>query len=76
MCLAVPGKIIRIDRSVPELAMAETDFGGILKRICVQWVEVETGDYILAHAGMAIAVIDPAEAQRTLDDFDAILRSL
>lgn len=76
MCLAIPGEIISIDRATPELAMAKTDFGGIVKNICVQWVEVKTGDYILAHAGMAIAVVDPVEAKKTLDDFDVIIRSL
>ena len=31
MCLAIPGKIISIDRSEPELAMARVDFSGITK---------------------------------------------
>ena len=35
MCLAVPGKIISIDRSIPEMTMAKVDFGGILKNICI-----------------------------------------
>lgn len=26
MCLAVPGKIISIDRSIPEMTMAKVDF--------------------------------------------------
>ncbi|MDR1919243.1 MAG: HypC/HybG/HupF family hydrogenase formation chaperone [Tannerellaceae bacterium] len=76
MCLAIPGKIISIDRSTPELAMAKVDFGGILKTICVEWVEARPGDYILAHAGMAISTLDPEEARKTLDDFASILRSL
>ena len=53
MCLAVPGKIISIDRSIPEMTMAKVDFGGILKNICIEWVDVIQGDYILAHAGLA-----------------------
>ncbi|MDR1644255.1 MAG: HypC/HybG/HupF family hydrogenase formation chaperone [Tannerellaceae bacterium] len=76
MCLAIPGKIISVDRSVPELAMAKVDFGGICKDICVQWVEATEGDYVLAHAGMAIAVVDAVEAGKTIDAFDAIVRSL
>jgi hydrogenase expression/formation protein HypC len=56
--------------------MARTDFGGIVKNICVQWVEARAGDYILAHAGMAIAMVDPAEAEKTLNDFETIIRSL
>lgn len=68
MCLAVPGKIISIDRTTPELTMAKVDFGGIVKNICIQWLEVTEGDYILAHAGMAISAIDAEEARLTWDD--------
>lgn len=68
MCLAVPGKIISIDRSIPELTMAKVDFGGIQKNICIQWIDVAEGDYILAHAGMAISVLDTKEAEETLED--------
>ena len=63
MCLAVPGKIISIDETVPELKMAKVDFNGIVKKICIQWVDAGLGDYILAHAGMAISVMDEAHAR-------------
>ena len=76
MCLAIPGKIIDIDETIPELKMAKVDFGGIVKPICVQWLEVGVGDYILAHAGMAISQLDEQEAEQTLNDFDAIARSI
>lgn len=76
MCLAVPGKIISIDGSIPELKMAKVDFGGMMKNICIQWVEACEGDYILAHAGMAISLIDAGEAEKTLADFEAIALSL
>ena len=68
MCLAVPGKIISIDQRIEDLAMAKVDFGGIIKNICIQWVDVAEGDYILAHAGMAISVVDTQEAEQTLAD--------
>ncbi len=74
MCLAIPGKIVTIDRHIPELAMAEVDFGGIVKTICVEWVEAGIGDYILAHAGMAIAKIDTLEAEATLHDLGQLSR--
>jgi hydrogenase expression/formation protein HypC len=72
MCLAVPGKIISIDDTIPDLKMAKVDFGGIVKSICVQWLDARNGDYILAHAGMAISLLDEQEAKQTLDDFDTI----
>lgn len=76
MCLAVPGKIISIDLSVPELRMARVDFGGMIKNICIQWVEASEGDYILAHAGMAVSVVNEEYAEQTLADFDTIARSI
>jgi hydrogenase expression/formation protein HypC len=76
MCLALPGKVLSIDASTPELKMAKVDFGGIIKSICIQWMDAEPDDYILAHAGMAISKINKKEAEETLADFDAICRSL
>ncbi|WFE84321.1 HypC/HybG/HupF family hydrogenase formation chaperone [Parabacteroides chongii] len=74
MCLAVPGKIVSIDRSMPDLAMAKVDFSGITKDICIQWVDATEGDYILAHAGMAISVVNAREAEETLEDLKKLER--
>ena len=74
MCLAVPGKIISIDRSVPALAMAKVDFSGVTKDICIQWVDAAEGDYVLAHAGMAISVVNAREAEETLEDLKKLER--
>ncbi len=74
MCLAVPGKIVSIDRSMPDLAMAKVDFSGITKDICIQWVDATEGDYILAHAGMAISVVNAREAEETLKDLKKLER--
>ena len=68
MCLAVPGKIISIDVSDPELKMAKVKFGEIVKDICIQWVEdVTEGDYIIAHIGTALSKLDEADAKATLE---------
>ena len=68
MCLAVPGKIISIDVSDPELKMAKVNFGEIVKDICIQWVEdVTEGDYIIAHIGPALSKLDEADAKATLE---------
>ena len=67
MCLAVPGKVITIDHSDPELKMAKVDFSGITKEISVQWLpEVKEGDYVLAHVGIALNIIDEEDARETL----------
>ena len=68
MCLAIPGKIISIDESDPELKMAKVQFGEIVKDICIQWVDdAEVGDYILAHVGTALSKVDEKDAKFTLD---------
>jgi hydrogenase expression/formation protein HypC len=68
MCLAVPGKIISIDDSDPELKMARVKFGEISRDICIQWVnDLSEGDYIIAHIGTALGKIDEADAKATLE---------
>lgn len=74
MCLAIPGKIVSIDRSEPDLTMAKVDFSGIVKNICIQWVDVAEGDYILAHAGMAISIVNAQVAEETLEDLKKLQR--
>jgi len=68
MCLAVPGKILSIDESNPELRMARVQFGEAIREICIQWIDdASVGDYILAHVGTALSKIDEADALFTLD---------
>ena len=46
--------------------MAQTDFGGIVKQICLEYTpEVVIGDYVLVHVGFALGKVDEGEAQRT-----------
>ena len=67
MCLAVPGKVVTIDKSNPELKMAKVSFGGVLKEVCVQWLpDVKIGDYVLVHVGFALNKIDEKDAEETL----------
>ena len=68
MCLAVPGKIVSIDDSNPELRMAKVNFGGIMKDICIQWLDdIKIGDYVLAHVGFALNKIDEKDAEETIE---------
>ena len=67
MCLAVPGKVVSIDDSNPELKMAKVNFGGVSKEVCVQWLpNVDVGDYVLVHVGFALNKIDEKDAEETL----------
>lgn len=67
MCLAVPGKIISIDRSDAAMLMAEVSFGGIIKKICLDFLpESKPGDYVMVHVGFAISRVDENEALESL----------
>ena len=72
MCLAIPGKVIQILNPDGAIRYAIVDFGGIMKEICIAWVDAKINDYILAHAGMAISVIDEEEARLTIDALNKV----
>jgi hydrogenase expression/formation protein HypC len=62
MCLSLPGKIVSIDNS-SEIKMAIVDFGGVRRDICIEWVpEAKINDYVLAHVGTALTLMDEAAA--------------
>ena len=68
MCLAVPGRLLDIDGDDALTRQGRVAFGGIVKRANLAYVpEACPGDYVLVHAGFAIAVIDEHEAAKTLD---------
>jgi len=69
MCLGIPGEVVQIGDGEPgEPRMGRVDFGGVVKDICLVCVpEAEIGDYVIVHAGLAIARVDEAEAVRVFD---------
>jgi hydrogenase expression/formation protein HypC len=68
MCLAIPMRIVALDGV---MAVAEVD--GVSRRVRLDLLpEVSLGDYVLIHAGLAIARVDAAHAEETL----SLLRSL
>mgnify|MGYP001481480620 FL=1 len=66
MCLAIPGKILDIDRASQPL-MGKVSFGGIQKQICLELTPDATiGEYVIVHVGFAISKMDETEALETL----------
>ena len=64
MCLGIPGRVIETWRD-HEILMGKVDFGGVLKRVCLEHVpEVQPGGYVLVHVGFALSQIDEAEAHK------------
>ena len=71
MCLAIPGKIIDIDKNKEH---AVVDYGdGTKRKANVTLIEAKVGDYVLVHAGFAIEVLNKKEAEETLDLFREML---
>jgi len=69
MCLGVPGKILETYES-GSLRMGRIDYGGVAKEACLAYVpEAKAGDYVLVHAGFALNVLSPKEAEETLKAF-------
>jgi hydrogenase expression/formation protein HypC len=69
MCLAIPGKIISISNQLDEtFRYGKVTFGGILKEVNLCMVpDAVVGDYVLVHVGVAISIVDEAEAKITFD---------
>lgn len=65
MCLAVPMKVTAIDGDD-----ITVELSGVSQRARRDLLdEVALGDHVIVHAGYAISVLDPEEAQAALDVF-------
>ncbi len=65
MCLAIHVRVESLQAEGDGLLMGRVSFGGIVREICLACVpEVKVGDYVLAHVGMAIGIVDEEEARR------------
>jgi len=72
MCLAIPGKVLKIDEQV-----ATVDFGGARRDVRLDLLEnVRKGDYVLVHAGYAIQVIDETDAKEILSFWEEVTRGV
>lgn len=68
MCLAIPGRIVEVRGEDPLLRTGRIDFGGIVKDVNLAYTpEARPGEYVLAHVGFAMTVIDEAEALHILE---------
>lgn len=66
MCLAIPGKIERLEMG-SDIKMGVVAFGGVTRSVCLDLVpEAKVGDYVLVHVGFALSRLDAVEAQETL----------
>jgi hydrogenase expression/formation protein HypC len=73
MCLAVPVRVTALfdDQWV------DIEVGGIRTRVSIGLIDdVKVGDYVIVHAGFAIARLDVEEAEKTLALFAEIAAHL
>ncbi|MFC1798717.1 HypC/HybG/HupF family hydrogenase formation chaperone [Thermodesulfobacteriota bacterium] len=62
MCLAIPSKVIRVDKDI-----ATIDVSGVRREASIVLIDdVHIGDYVIVHAGYAIQKIDEDAAMETL----------
>jgi hydrogenase assembly chaperone HypC/HupF len=70
MCLAIPGKIVRIEGDIGEI-----DFGGVIRKANITMVEAKVGEWAVIHAGFAIEIMDEEEARETIALWNEVLES-
>lgn len=70
MCIAFPGRIV----SLTQDGSAIVDIGGVSRTVSTALLaeEVQSGDYVISHAGYAIQRIDEVTARENL----ALLREI
>src|SRR6185436_12542124 len=62
MCLAVPGRILRLFEA-DDTVMSDVDFGGVVKQVCLQYIpDAAVGDYVIVHVGFALQKLDENSA--------------
>ena len=71
MCLAVPMRVVELD---PPMGVVELE--GIRRQVFLGFLEgIETGDYVLVHAGCAVERLRPEEAAADLEMFRQLLEA-
>jgi hydrogenase expression/formation protein HypC len=73
MCLGVPGKVVEWIDQDPIFGRAIIEFGSVRRECQMACTpDAKIGEYVIVHAGIAIAIIDAKEAERTLQDLSDI----
>lgn len=68
MCLAIPGRIVRLLGDEDADRSAEIDYGIALKTASLVYTpEARVGDYVIVHAGFATRIVPEEEAKESLE---------
>lgn len=68
MCLGIPVPIVKLI----DQYYAEVKIGDVSKKINVSMVDAKVGDFVILHAGFAISVVSPEEAEKTYKMLESI----
>lgn len=68
MCLAIPGKIIKIDNN-----KATIEYAGEQRQAIVQDIEVKEGDFVLVQQGFVMQKVDEKEAMESINAWNKLL---
>lgn len=76
MCLGIPGKIVRWIQKDSLFSRAEVEFSGVRREVHMACTpDANVGQFVIVHAGIAICVLDEAEAAKTLAEFETLAES-
>ena len=64
MCVAVPGKVVEIEKNI-----AQVDVNGTKLKIDISLIPAKVGDYVLIHAGCALEVLKEETAMEMIQLF-------
>lgn len=63
MCLAIPGRITRLYQRADGAPMAEADFAGETRQVCLAYLpHLQVGMYTIVHAGFALSEVSAEQA--------------
>ncbi len=71
MCYAIPAKVVEIHNNI-----GIVDYFGEKRKVLVEFIDVEVGDYVYAQGGIAVNKISPVEAEQILDTWKEAFFSL
>ncbi len=69
MCLAIPGRIVSVGGEPPLFRRGRVAFGTLVKEVSLACVpQAREGQFVLVHAGLAIAIVHEEHARATLNE--------
>ena len=72
MCLAIPGRVVEVRGEGLERA-GVVDFEGVRQDVSFAYLpDLQLGDYVLVHVGIALTKLDPADAETTRAEIRAL----